>query len=459
MERIKVALLGLGICMLSLFGCGGSGGSGSSLPGGTVSTFATDNMNAGFSHVWAKIKKIELTSATGPATIFDESATGGRIVDLRTLRDATGARFVLLSNASVAAGSYTGANVTMDKNLSVVATGSATATDAVFAGATGSEKMLTVTFRAPINPATRPKVVIDFDLSTWNLAAGVVTATGDLFAKHGRDDGIGDSSRHEQDDYSGTVSALAGTPPVQTFTITKGGRSINVATDASTVIFNNNGTDNPAITNGLKVEVTGVFDTTASVLKASRVKLEQENESDNEAKVEGVVSAFSETLGQITANIDDADGFVPQATTAVVTTNDTTRFFGPSGILVTKSEFYALLVSNITKIEAEGISTSGIGITAKRVKIEDGEKHGGGGGDSHHEAELKGTVSNLNADAKTFDLTVSRWEGVALTVGKVVKVTAKTIPAGILNGVRVEAKGNYDAQTSTLVAERLKLDD
>lgn len=463
MDRLKIALLGLCLCLLMLFGCGGSGGgSGSGVPGGTVSAFATDDMNAGFSHVWVKIKKIDLNSATGSATIFDESATGGRLVDLRTLRDTTGSRFVLLSNASVPAGSYTGATVTMDKNLSIVATGSATATDAVFDGATLEEKVLTVTFRSPINPATKPKVVIDFDLKNWNLVAGVVTASGDAFVKHGSDDGIHDSSRHEEDDYSGTVSALAGTAPVQTFTINKKGRSINVTTDASTVIFNNNGTDNPALTNGLKVEVTGIFDTTANVLLARRVKVERESESEDEAKVKGTVTGSNEALGMITTTIDHAEGFVPQATTALVGTTETTKFFGPSGINITKAEFFALIVNNVTRVEAEGISTSGIGITAKRVKIEDGEGHGGGGdggeGDGHHEAELKGNVSNLNLDTKTFDLTVSRWEGVSLTAGVVVKVTATSIPADVVNGARVEAEGIYDVATTTLTAKKVKLD-
>ncbi len=459
MDRLKIGFLGLCVGILGLAGCGGSGGGSSSLPGGTVSAFATDNMNEGFSHVWVKIKKIDLTSTAGAANIFDESATGGRLVDLRTLRDSTGARFLMLSTANVPAGSYTGATVTMDKNLSVVTTGSATAKDAIFDGATGSEKFLAVTFRAPINPVTKPKVVIDFDLSTWNLVSGVVTATGDLFAKHGHDDGIGDSSRHEQDDYSGSVSALSGTAPNQTFTISKHGRSINVVTDASTVIFNNNGSDNPALVAGEKVEVTGIFNTTAGVLKASRIKIEQENEFENEAQITGVVLSSDVTNGVINSTIESADGFLPQATAALITTTDTTKFFGPSGIMVTKAEFFTLLMSNVTRIEAEGTATD-TGITAVRVKIEDGDHHGGGdGGDGHPEAELKGTVSNLNVDSKTFDLTVSRWEGVSLTAGKVIKVTATSIPAGIVNGARVEAKGNYDSATTTLTAERIKLDD
>ena len=460
MNRTKIALCGMCVGLIGLIGCGGSGGGTGSLPGGNVSAFATDNMNAGFSHVWVKIKKIDLTGASAAANIFDESSTGGRLVDLRTLRDSTGARFLMLSTANVPAGSYTGATVTMDKNLSVVTTGSAVATDATFDGATGTEKVLNVTFRAPINPASRPKVVIDFDLSSWNLVGGVVTATGDLFAKHGHEDGIGDASRHEQDDYSGTVSALSGTAPNQTFTISKGGRSINVATDASTVIYNNNGSDNPTLLAGEKVEVTGAFDTTNSVLKATRIKIEQEHEADNEAQIDGVVISSDPTTGTINATIDSADGFLPQATAAIIKTTDTTKFFGPSGIMVTRGEFLALLTNHVTRIEAEGTTTDGVTLSAVRVKIEDGSHHGGGdGGDHHHEAELKGSVSNLNLDAKTFDLTVSRWEGASLTAGTVVKVTAAALPSGLANGAKVEAHGSYDAATSTLAADGVKLDD
>ena len=464
MDKFKYALWVFCLLMISLMvGCGGSGGA--SATGGSVQAFASDNLNVGYDHVWVKILKVDLTNATGSANIFDESSTGGRLVDLRTLRDSTGARFLMLSTSNLPAGSYVGASVTLDKNLSIVATGSTTATAAVFEGAVGNEKVLLTTFKAPIDPSTNPKVVLDFDLEKWDLVSGVVSATGGAFVKHGDETGIENSARHEHDDYSGVVSNVAGTVPNVTFTITKGSRTLNVVTDAATVVFNNNGAQSPTISNGQKVSVLGVFDVTTKTLRATGIKIQVETENESEAAAEGIVSTFSEANSTIAATIERAKGFLPSTTSVNINVDANTRFFGDSGVQVTKSEFFALLVSGTTRVEAEGTSTSATDLLAKRVKIENvssGNTGGGSGGgdDGHHQhsVDLKGTVSLLDPVAKTFDLTVTEWEGASLSAGKVVHVTATELPGGLAPGNHVEAKGTYTVETSTLAAVGIRLD-
>src|SRR6185503_10564722 len=76
-----------------------------------------------FSHVWTTIYRVELVPASGAVeVVFDDPA--GRVIDLKTLRDAGGARFAFLSHDNVAAATYTGAKVTVDGNMNLVPNGS-----------------------------------------------------------------------------------------------------------------------------------------------------------------------------------------------------------------------------------------------------------------------------------------------------------------------------------------------
>jgi Domain of unknown function (DUF4382)/Domain of unknown function (DUF5666) len=459
MKPTKLTLLAV-LAASALWACGGGGGTTGGPSHSSLQLFASDNLNTSYDHVWVKIKTVVLTSATGSTTIFDESATGGRLVDLRSLRDATGARFVLLSSGSIPTGTYTSATVTVDKTASLVPKGTTTAVDKDFADAVGANALLTLTFPRPFDPSAKRALVLDFDLSTWNIGPTGITSF-DGFVQHGDDSSLHDKTRQEHDDHSGVLSGLSGTAPTQSFTITRGGRTLDVVTDASTVIFNNDGTPNPILGNGEQVEVTGVLDTTLNVLTASKVKIEVEAESENEAQVHGLVSTFDATAGTLSVNAGGAHGFVPGGVSINVTTDANTEYFGDSGVSISKDVFFASLVANTSKVEAEGTANSRTEILARRLKVEtENEGDGGGGGDHHHQAELKGTVSALDATANTFDLTVKEFEGVSLAVGTVIHVhAANGLPQGLANGNKVELKGTYNADTKTVEATNVKRDN
>src|SRR5437879_7318013 len=96
------ALLG-GICLV---GCGGGGGGSTSLTSGTsrATVLITDGFREDFSHVWATIYHVELVPQAGTnnganVVLFDNSA--GVQVDLKTLRDSTGARFSFVGSATI----------------------------------------------------------------------------------------------------------------------------------------------------------------------------------------------------------------------------------------------------------------------------------------------------------------------------------------------------------------------
>src|SRR5262249_1507093 len=124
---------------LALVGCGGSGSSaGSSSPNSTMNVYAADDMSTGFDNVWVTIDTGSLTKKDGTSvTVFDESSSGGRTVDLMSLHNGNGALFLLLGQAPPA-GQYAGVNVVVSSTLTVVPTGASNAVQATFAGAASS---------------------------------------------------------------------------------------------------------------------------------------------------------------------------------------------------------------------------------------------------------------------------------------------------------------------------------
>lgn len=463
------------VAMAVLAGCGGGGGSTSTTggSGGAVSLFATDDMSTAFDHVWINVKQVVLVGAGGDRTIFDDAA--GQIFDVKTLRDASGRRFRLLSNHDIPAGQYTGLRVVVDRAVNVFPSGATTATQATFDGAEGATKTFTVNFPAPRPLGRGSDLVVDFDLSRWTLEGTVVTATEGQFLNVVEDNGLHDVSRHNLDDYSGTIGQLTGTAPLQSFTLTRGTSVVTVRTDAATSVFNSSGAASPALTNGERVEVTGVFSTTDNSLTATSIKIEDESGQHGEPEIRGQIASVSAAEKSLNVTILRTGGFVPTTSTLTIQANDSTRYFSDRGVILTADQFFAAAaVSGF--VEAEG-ALSGDVLTATKLKLEDeGEHHGGGGGGHRGNAELSGTASGIDAAAGSFVLSVTRWEGLLLSNGTRVKIATSaetefkvagshSSPSAFFTALAAAAapnnvislEGSYDGATQTLTATEVKL--
>ncbi|AIE86805.1 hypothetical protein OP10G_3437 [Fimbriimonas ginsengisoli Gsoil 348] len=438
--------------------------------------FATDDMSTGFDHVWVTIKQVSLTAASGDRVIFDDPA--GRIIDLKTLRDAAGRRFNLLSNRAISSGKFAGLKVVVNSDLNVFPTGATTATAATFDGSTtGGTKTLSVDFASPRDLLTGTNLIVDFDLSKWTLTGNVVSATDNHFLNIVEDSRVDDPLRHELDDYHGTISNLSGAAPDSTFTLTQRNGTVNVKTDANASIFQESAAGSPSLTNGERVEVTGVFSTSANAIIATTIKIDDVNDNDPD-QVKGQISSFSADTKTAVITIVRSHGFVPTNTTLTLQFADTTKFFSHRGVTLTSADFFAQ-VANGNFIEAEG-TISGDTFTVTKAKLEDEVGHhgeGGGhhGGDGNHDgAELTGTISDLAADAGTFTLTVTRWEGLMLSSGAKVSVTTSASTEFKLNGATatkaaffaalatatsVQVEGTYDDATKSLAATEIKIGD
>ena len=445
--------------LLAAIGCGGGGVSGGGGTSGSGALFMTDSLDS-HDHVWVTIKKVVLTGAGGNATVFDD--TTGKTVDLRTLRDGSGERYSFL--ASTPSGTFTGVSVTLDKTVTLFGSGASTGLVREFAGNDGTNVVMTLNFAAPRSFGSNSGFALDFSLSDWTDNG--TTVSGSPFLKEGNGGGLNDGSRHEHEDYEGTIQGLSGTAPDQTFTLTRGGRSIAVITSSSTIVFNSNGNPSPTLANGKRVEVRGAFDLTQNAIVADVVKIEDAGHGQGEAEVKGNASNINAIAGSLTVDATRTHHFQPNQSTVDVATTANTVYFSHGGLSLTKEEFFAVL-ANGQEVEAEGAYDSGSNtLTARKLKLEDHQ------GEHGHEAEIKGPVSNLNASSQTFDVNAVQWEGITLGANHLIHITvtaetryehdnmtAQQFFAALSNGSFLEVEGFFDAETSTLVAKKMQFED
>lgn len=377
--------LGAGVALAAVLplvvaGCGGGSGS-----GGRLSLFASDSFRDDYSSVWATLLKVEVIAADGSAVVvFDEPA--GKTLDLATLRDATGPRFAFLGNATVPESDYVSVRVTFAPTLTVLPKEQSTTQTLAIHATVARDGSGNAVVTQPLAASRRlgagsDDLVVDFDLANFKLQGGKLIPA----LLEGERATLGQRSRHESEDYEGTISGLAGAAGSQTFIMSYGARTLTVSTNADTVVYRPGSTNAPALANGLRVEVRGTYDPTADTLLATSIKIEDgASSNDDEDEAKGAPSNIDATAGTFSLTIGRAEGFVPDRTVVGVVTTAGTAFRGERGAVFTKADFFAKLATQ-PYVEAEGTYDPATGIlTAKNVKLEHGRpghEHEDGPGD------------------------------------------------------------------------------
>ncbi|HEY0868134.1 MAG TPA: DUF4382 domain-containing protein [Fimbriimonas sp.] len=467
----KYLLACFAACMLAL-GCGGESGSGSGDTGGgsgaaNVKLFITDAPVKDYQSVWVTIHKVELTGPNGTVAVYENAE--GNVVDLAKLSKNNVPQFAFLGITNIPAGVYASARVTLDENVSLVPRGGGDAIDRVFADSQNGQKVVTFDLGND-RLANQDNLVIDFDLEKWTEDGQFVTAV----VKKGLEDGLSDKTRHEHEEWEGTISHLTGESGAQSFEIRHGRWYVKVATTPETAIYNSDGSTSPTLSNGARVHVRGAFDVArdAVVADSIKVKMGGGDGHEDEDEAEGIVSEVGANSFKL--QVTDTEGFVPEADVITVSTSETTRFFSRGGIPMTSEAFYAYLSQNAgpaaSFVEAEGAYDAATNtLAAVKVKLEDADDD-----DGHiAESEVEGPVSEIDAAAHTFKLTVESWEGVSLEKGEVVTVEVDTDTmfrgdghetltmdqffARLTAGVTVEVKGSL--QGAKLDAVRVEFED
>ncbi len=457
------------LLLLLIAGCGGGGASSGGTTAATAGLFLTSGggtrspgLSSAYDHIWVTIKKVTFDGTKGAVVAYNDAT--GAVIDLKTLRDVNGAKFSLLGTMTLPADTYSDVKVVLSKDLSLVATGQSTAVAAVFAGfdVPSGTKELVKTF-APAK-AIGADFCLDFDISSWSIDNGVsppqVTAT----LEESDETGISGEDRHVPDAFFGTLSALAGAAPTQTFTFTAHeGFSANVVTTAATSIFSSDGALNPVLANGQHVLIKGVFDVTTHTLNATSIMIVIGNPSETHAS--GVPSAGDAVAGTFSLTVHEVEDFVPAGVTIVVATTPTTKFFNEKGTNLGVTDFFAALAT-ATNVEVNGSFDAGTQtMTALSVRLE---------GDTEPDlAQVHGAVSNGIEGAMTFDIVATEFEGMNITHGSTVHVllTNTTELIGpdravltldafftlLTTATGGEVEGTYDSSTQVLTATRAKL--
>ena len=362
-------------------GCGGGGsapGAPSAGATGRLTVFATDAFADDYDQVWVKIHRVELLDASGAAeTVFDDPT--GVSLNLKTLHDAAGQRFALLTHATgVRSRLHTQVRVTIDDTTVLFPAGGSTGqavplSDDISRDGSGHPTLVFPLSGGPRNLGSgNSDLSIDFDLNTFRVAVGKVTPE----LREGGHDSLG-MERQETSEFTGTIANLAGSAPDQTFTLTgEKGASFTVQTNAATRLFNSGGTPEQTLANGSAVSVRGTFDVTTDRFVATGIKRE---DSAGEVEVEGVPSA-GDAAARFTLSVKQVRGFLPTQATVSVTTTASTVFGADRGLRMTAAEFYAAL-PGATGIEAEGSYDAAANtLTVSKVKLNESEDNGSDNG-------------------------------------------------------------------------------
>jgi hypothetical protein len=448
----------LALIVVVLAGCGGGGG-GNNDSGG-MNLFVTDDLNTNYDQVWVTIYDVEVRDAgTGNyKTVF--TSNEGVTVNLRGLNDGN-ERFFYLGNDQVPDGSYAGARVTMDRNLTVVATGTTFGEACVFDPSVDfgpDRSRVAFDFGAPISVSGNESLVVDFDLANWTKAGALVTPV----VVQGDDSTLADMGRHESGIYRGTVRSVSGASGSQTFRLERSGGDIDVQTDASTVVYNESSAGSPSISNGEEVEVEGAFSVTTNRLNATLVRVE-DGQADGDLAV-GATSNLNLLANTVDVYAREVRGFLPINASIKVAFDTNTQFFANSGAPITLAQATAELATGV-EIEAEGDYSSVTDtLTAAKIKIHD---------ETENEVEATGSMSNINGIGGTFDLSLSSWFGFSGSNGGLVHVTTGVgttfydddeqemtsveFFAAVNSGTVVEVEGRYAG--ASIEATKVSIED
>jgi hypothetical protein len=395
MKSMKTLKRGLAVSALlsatALIGCGGGGGSSSltSTSGtGRAAVLLTDSPREDYGHIWATIYHAELipqTGTNGGANIVLYDNPAGIQVDLRTLRDSTGARFSFLSSATVPAGTYTGITVTIGSSLTLFKTGSTTGTsvavDSTVPRDSNGNPVLTDTFKKPRTlAATSNTLAIDFNLAHFIIKGSSVLPV----IEDGDTSTCGDPNRHNANEHVGTVSSLTGTSPTLTFTLTESsGHTFTVVTTASTAV-----SGSTTLADGTVADVIGTLDTTTQNFVATSLEVLPAGTAlpgpSTNQRATGTAGALDATAGTFTLTVTDARGFTPSTTTVSVVTTATTVFHSDPGATVTAADFFTALVATPTVALKGTYDATTNTFTATSLSITDHANDGGWEHDQHH---------------------------------------------------------------------------
>jgi hypothetical protein len=350
----------------------------------------TDSVREDYDSVWATVLKAELINADGSAvTLFNDP--DGQVLDLRRLRDLSGARYSFLASAEIPAGTYTGINVTVKPSMTLFPKGSITGqtfpiTEAIARDSSGNVP-LSLTFPAPktLGAGADTNLIVDFDLANFKIEGGKVIPV----LREGPPTGLENPERHERREIRGVIARLEGTAPVQTFSLRRrDNRPVIVVTTADTAIFYRGSTDPATLALNQVVEVHGRYNTTTDRFVATKIVIKNDTTPDDRFRVEvkGLVGEVNPERKAFTLRAVHLIGSAPRRIQIRVETDATTIFRSDRGAVVGAERFFNYLntAPRPLFVEAKGSFNPETDVLSARVVKLDDEDNDGGWEDGRH---------------------------------------------------------------------------
>ncbi|MFM7187802.1 MAG: DUF4382 domain-containing protein [Armatimonadota bacterium] len=303
----------------TLAGCGG-GSTSTSTRG--VDIYVTDQFADQYSHVWVTLQSIAVGDGKSFTDVY--SATTGKTFDIVSLKDTA----ELLSSVQLPDTRYTHIRVTYCDTVTLVdASGTSTTIQVAPSPSTtvaGGLAVHTAATRVPFKASTNRQLVVDFNLSAFEVSGGKLKV-GII-----PEPPVGFDGKFKRFANSGLVSNLTETsfvmnggdnrPPVQIQPYPmppapKPGirSSITVTFDANTVVL---GPDGPgaSLANGQTVVVRGSYDDASKTLTATEINIVPKGGA-NPGGHPGILpgddtSVAGDHIGGIVVAIDEETGIV-----------------------------------------------------------------------------------------------------------------------------------------------------
>ena len=384
-----------------------------------------------YAHVFVTLHKVELVSADDQ-TFPIWASDAGRVVDLATLRDASGERVALLGG--VPAPGVTGrkvykrARITLGKSILFLKRGETSGKPTPVDDAVGRDDegrpVITALLDRPRDLGNgKEDLIIAFDQAAFVFAQDRVTPA----LREGR--GVStQTSRQEGTLLTGIVSesSAGGDGTDRVFVVTPDGGARNetqvVWLRSSAPFFRADGKPSPALADGARVAVRGTLEgSTKRLLAGSVMLLPDDEKAGDVATITGTATTVSADGGSLSVAVSDLRGVEPAYAQVTTMLGEGAVLRGESGLVETPEAFFATLKKPgaIVEVSGEYEPTTGVLVASRLRRVNTP------GSGTVREASVLAAAQTVGDKSLTVVAPLLEWDGiVAPATGKAWTVTA-----------------------------------
>ncbi|MBX7133112.1 MAG: hypothetical protein K1X67_10590 [Fimbriimonadaceae bacterium] len=330
--------------------------------GGGFPLFITDASDPQVEHAYVRIYEASLYTSKNSIPVF--VSPEGEVVDLKSLKDSQGMRFLFLGATPMTPPDLVRIQFIIGKEFVVVPKGGAASEVRQFADQLNEGKNKTrLTLSLP--KKDMQALVVNFDLgaATDDKQKKTLIAIKEVDAPT-----LTDPSRQDLTAFTGKVASLNGSAPELTFGFNFGnGRSLRVNTTSETAIYDSKGDAAPKVANGTQVEVRGAFDLTTKMFAASALRVIGKGSGDEE--VSGFLQKDALDKGELVLVARTANGPSKSIHNLPLDVTKDTVFMTANGDKTSKEDFIKAVGTSPVEVDGS-FDKKGETLKVNRIKVD-----------------------------------------------------------------------------------------